>query len=96
MKKISILTVPGSNVQNYQNEIKNTLNNAGFQVTVDDRTVSLAEKCRKIRSSADLPALIIGEKERESQTAAIWAPDGTLSQCSLEEIIQYLNEDTDD
>lgn len=96
-KQINIIPVNNQYHLEYANKIKDILYNNGFRVTVDDREEKVSYKMRECAVSKIPYTLIIGDKEKESETISYRhrRSDETFN-LKIDEFIDKLNKETKD
>ena len=96
-KQINIIPVNNQYHLEYANKIKDILYNNGFRVTVDDREEKVSYKMRECAVSKIPYTLIIGDKEKESETISYRhrRSDETFN-LKIDKFIDKLNKETKD
>lgn len=90
--QISILPI-SENQLSYAQQVRQTLENAGFRVILDDRNERIARRIAESEQQKIPFALIIGEKEVQSSTVSVREHGaGDRGQRSLDELLRWFAE----
>ena len=91
--QIRILTISEAHIE-YANKLKETLENKGIRVELDDRNEKIGYKIREAQLQKVPYMLIIGEKEVEANAVGVRArKEGDIGAMKLEDFIAKIEEE---